>query len=60
MSPFKLNPKHAGMLHRDLGIEPSNKIPLAKLELAIHSKNPSVRRRAQFAKNARGFNHGGS
>lgn len=48
------------MLHRDLGIAPQNKIPLEKLEAATHSKNPIIRRRAQFAKNAKGFNHGDS
>ena len=46
-----------GALHRTLGIKPGEKIPEAKLEKAEHSQNPTTRKRAQLAENARHFNH---
>jgi hypothetical protein len=52
-----LNPAHRGMLHEDLGVPMGEKIPTAKLDAAMHSNDPAIRKRANFAKNARGFNH---
>ena len=51
-----INPAHRGMLHRDLGVSPGNKIPVAKLEKAKHSRNPAIRKRANFALNFGGHN----
>lgn len=42
--------KHPGALHRDLGVPQGKKIPKAKVEAATHSKNPTIRRRANLAK----------
>ena len=43
--------KHPGALHRDLGVPQGKKIPASKLDRALHSDNPTLRRRAQFAEN---------
>lgn len=56
-NPIHLNPAHKGMLHRDLGVPQGQPIPAAKLEAATHSKNPAVAKRAQFAENAKHFDH---
>lgn len=42
--------KHPGALHRELGVPENEKIPAKKLEKASHSKNPTLRRRANLAK----------
>ena len=55
---IKLNPAHKGMLHADLGVKQGEPIPLGKLMAAKNSKNPAVRKRANFAANARKWNHG--
>lgn len=52
-----IKPSHKGMLHKMLGIPEGQKIPQNKLEAAAHSKNPTERKRAQFALNAEHFNH---
>lgn len=49
--------KNKGALHRELGVSEGKKIPLNKLHKAEHSKSPKLRKRAQLADNARGFNH---
>lgn len=46
-----------GALHKDLGVAKGKKIPLGKIKKAEHSANPTVRKRAQFADNARKFHH---
>lgn len=56
---IKLNPKHAGMLHADLGIAAKNHIPVSALMRAKRSEDPAVRKRANFVINARGWHHGG-
>lgn len=42
--------KNKGALHRALGVKQGEKIPAAKLEKAAHSKNPTMRKRANLAK----------
>lgn len=49
--------KHPGELHRDLGVPQGQKIPAAKLAEAKHSKNPKIRKRANFAVNAKSWKH---
>jgi hypothetical protein len=44
---------HKGLLHKDLGIPEGEPIPDSKLEAALHSSDPDVRKRAIFAKNAK-------
>ena len=54
---IKIKKSHEGNLHRALGIPAGQKIPLSKEEKAAHSSNPTLRREAQFAINARKFKH---
>lgn len=48
---------HKGLLHKDLHVAQGKPIPMAKIEKAEHSSNPKIRKRAQFADNAKKFNH---
>ena len=41
--------KHPGALHRSLGVPEGKKIPMAKIEKAEHSDNPTLRHRATLA-----------
>jgi hypothetical protein len=52
-----IKPSHRGRLHRDLGVPEGQKIKAAALERALHSKDPAVRKRANFARNARKWHH---
>lgn len=56
-SSIRINPANKGKLHQMLGISPDQPIPVRDLENAAHSTNPLERKRAQFALNARKFNH---
>lgn len=42
--------KNPGALHRSLGVPAGEKIPAKKLDKAIHSDNPTLRRRALLAR----------
>lgn len=53
-----IKPSHKGLLHKDLGVGESKKIPAKKLEKAEKSKSPAVRKRAVFAENAKHWEHG--
>ena len=52
-----INPRHKGLLHKELGVPQGQPIPAGKLEAAAHSSNPAERKRAQFAINAKKFKH---
>jgi hypothetical protein len=54
--PLNLNLKK-GALHEALGVPQEKKIPEDKLESALGSSSPLMRKRAQFAKNAKSWNH---
>ena len=54
--PLKLHLKKAA-LHKALGVKSSAKIPAKKLQAAKHSKSPLERKRANFAINAKKWNH---
>lgn len=41
--------KHKGALRKSLNVKKGKKIPEAKLEKAEHSKNPTLRKRANLA-----------
>lgn len=56
-APIKINPNNAGKLRAKLGVPAGKNIPVAKLEQAAKSKNPTTRKQANFALNARKFNH---
>ena len=55
---IEIKPSHEGRLHEDLGVAKDEPIPASKLEEASHSDSPEVRRRAQFAINAKKWHHG--
>lgn len=46
-----------GALHKDLGVPQGDKIPVKKIEKATHSNNETLRKRAQFAENAKHWHH---
>jgi len=50
-STVMIQPSHRGLLHRKLGVPEGKKIPEGKLNAAMHSKSPSERKEANFAKN---------
>ena len=41
--------KQPGALHKSLHVPEGKKIPMAKIDKATHSKNPLLRKRANFA-----------
>jgi len=52
-----IKPSHKGLLHEKLGVPQGQKISTAKLLKALKSKSPALRKEANFARNARTFNH---
>jgi hypothetical protein len=56
-NPIHIKPENKGKLHRDLGVKPGKKIPVAKMEAAKKGASPAERKRIQFAENARKFKH---
>lgn len=42
-------------LHKSLHVKPGEKIPESKLKKAEHSKNPTLRKRANLAEVLKGF-----
>lgn len=50
---------HEGRFHKDVGKKPGEKITSADIEKGLRSKNPAERKRANFARNARKWNHSG-
>jgi hypothetical protein len=55
--PIKIKAGNAGKLRAAAGVKKGRKIPAAKLQALAKSKSPAVRARAQFAINAKKFNH---
>lgn len=58
MKPMHLHLKK-GALHKALGVPQGKPIPAGKLEKASHSKSGLMRKRANFAKVAKTWHHGG-
>ena len=54
---IKINPANRGKLRATAGVKKGKKIPMSKLRSLAASKNPTTRKRAQFAINARKFKH---
>lgn len=50
--------KKPGALHKELGVPAKKKIPASKLKKAEHSKNPTLKKRAELAKTLGKMNHG--
>lgn len=46
-----IKPSHRGLLHEKLGVPKGDKIPAEKIEKALHSKSPALRKEANFARN---------
>lgn len=46
-----------GALHEELGVPKGQKIPAKKMEKALHSKNPTMKKQAVLAKTLKSFNH---
>lgn len=49
--------KHPGALHRQLGVPQGQRIPDTKIQSALHSEDPALRKRANFARNAKKWKH---
>lgn len=56
-SGIRIKPSRKGLLHKKLGVPAGKPIPESKLEAAKNSKSASERKEANFAVNAKGFNH---
>lgn len=52
-SGIHIKASRKGSLHKALGVPKGKKISEKKLEKAEHSKNPKLRKKAQFAENAK-------
>lgn len=52
--------KKPGALHRELGVPEGKKIPMAKIDKAANSSNPTLAKRANFAKTVAKFAQGGA
>jgi hypothetical protein len=50
--------KRPGALHKALHVPMDKKIPEKKLEKALHSSNPLLKKQANFAETLKGFNKG--
>ncbi len=51
-NPIHINPTHKGDLHTSLHVPQGEKIPTEKLQKALHSENPHLKKMAVFARNA--------
>lgn len=54
--PIKIKPANKGALHAALGVPQGQKIPASKIAAAAKSGSPNLKRKADFAKNAAGWN----
>lgn len=52
-TPIKIKASNQGKLRKSAGVKKGKKIPVSKLQQMKRSKNPTTRRRATFALNAR-------
>lgn len=46
-----IQPSRRGLLHKKLGVPQGKNIPVAKIDKALKSKSPLLRKEANFAKN---------
>lgn len=54
--PIRIKKANQGKLRKSTGTKKGQKIPAKKLQQLSKSKNPTTRKRAQFALNARKWN----
>lgn len=57
--PIRIKKSNQGKLRKSTRTKKGNKIPVATLKKLKNSKNPTTRKRANFALNARKFKKGG-
>jgi oligoendopeptidase F len=57
--PIRIKKANRGKLRKAAGTKKGQKIPAKKLQSLAKSKNPTTRKRAQFALNARKWSKGG-
>lgn len=58
--PIKIAKSKEGSLHTALGVPQGKPIPAAKLAAAQKSPDPAIRKKANFAANAKTWKHTGS
>lgn len=58
-SGIHIKASNKGKLRKAAGVKKGAKIPVSKLRKLAKSSNPTTRKRAQFALNARKFKHKG-
>jgi hypothetical protein len=56
-NPPSIKPSHKGRLHRKLHVPMGQKIPAGKLQEALNSSSQEEREEAQYAQNAKQWNH---
>jgi hypothetical protein len=56
-SGIKIKPSRVGSLHSALGVPQGQPIPASKVSSAIASGSTNLKRKAQFAQNAKSWNH---
>ena len=54
---IRIRPAVRGKLHRRLGVPEGQPIPQRKLRAALECDDPSLRHEANFARNAKRWNH---
>lgn len=54
---IEIKPSHEGRFHDWTGTPQGQKIPMEKIEKGLHSKDPAIRKEANFARNAREWDH---
>ena len=54
---IRIKKSRRGLLHKKLGIPEGQPIPLSRLMKAKNSSSPAMRKEANFAANARKWNH---
>ena len=59
MAKMKIEIKRPGAMHKKTGTPKGKKIPVAKLEKEKKSSDPLTRKQANFALNARKWDHSG-
>jgi hypothetical protein len=53
MSSINIKPSRKGLLHKKLGVPQGKPIPASKVNAALKSKSPALRKEANFARNAK-------
>ena len=56
---INIKPSHKGLLHKKLGVPQGSPMPAGKVAKAAKSSNPTLKKEAVFAENAKKWNHGG-